>query len=99
MKATEILNTPEGQTLSDLNFLRLVKKGQHCELVFAIGCGIPTTKRQLSRFTHLDVLLKKDIELINGIFPEADFKFTKSKTFARLTNFDDFKLAVAKTLK
>lgn len=83
------------------------KAGQHYKFVMELGRIFPATKAQAKYFINqknfpylnLDVLNLKDAEKIaafmaeNGGF-EANFKFTKSKTWVRLTNNDDLKKAV-----
>lgn len=77
------------------------------KFIMELGRCFPATKAQAKYFINqknfpylnLDVLNLKDAEKIaafmaeNGGF-EADFKFTKSKTWVRLTNNDDLKKAV-----
>ena len=85
MKANEITG------LSEIRMSALPAYRSHSHLLFRLQRAIPTHKSQLKYFTGLDCLCMGDVNYITNIFPEADFKWTKSKGFVRLTNFTEFK--------
>jgi hypothetical protein len=78
------------------------KKGQHSSLQFILGAAIPTHTSQLKKFTNLDCIGKADVEIIDSIMKSngynPNFRMTKSGTFCRLINFDEFKKSILNNL-
>jgi hypothetical protein len=91
--------------LSDIRMTLSAKYRGHNGLYFKLGNAIPTHLSQLKKFDNLGVLCQKDVELIDSIFSfsntgkTAEYVFTKSKTFVRLVNFNDFKEALKLALQ
>ena len=87
----------------DYTFIYVPKKaGEHVSLILSLGRVFPITKAQaqkVARNGFFDVLNNKDVENIEKIMNKHGFngqyKLTKSKTWVRLMNFQDF----AKALK
>ena len=86
--------------LSNIRMTFNAKYRSHCLLSFKLGGAIPTHISQLRKFNNLSVLCQEDVDLIDSIFEfantgkTAEYVFTKSKTFVRLVNFNDFKEAI-----
>lgn len=107
MKLYELKNNlPSNFSTEDYLFNTDEYTGRY-KFIMSLGRCFPATKAQAKYFINqknfpylnLDVLNLKDAEKIaafmaeNGGF-EANFKFTKSKHWVRLTNNDDLKKAV-----
>jgi hypothetical protein len=102
MKINEIKLEPQNFVFNS----NLSKKGSKNDIfLFRIGRAIPTTLSHLKRFNNLDVLNSFDCYRINLIFnranavdkkfiAKADFIYTKSHHWVRLTNIADLKEAL-----
>lgn len=75
-------------------------KGSHISLLLRLGRCFPTCKSQAIKYTHLDVLNYEDVQLVESMLNKhgfiGDYKHTKSGTWVRLINQDDFKKALKK---
>ena len=91
--------------LSDIRMTLNAKYRSHNGFYFKLGNAIPTHSSQLKKFNNLGVLCQKDVELIDNVFQfantgkTAEYVFTKSKTFVRLVNFQEFKEALKLALQ
>lgn len=76
----------------------------HYKFVMSLGRVFPTTTAQakyfLSSNSYIDVLNSMDVEIIESFLNkhgfEGNYQYTKSKTWVRLTNTDDFEKALKK---
>ena len=76
----------------------------HYKSVMSLGRVYPTTSAQAKCFLSFgrgfDVLNSKDIEIIELFLNkhgfQGDYQYTKSKSWARLTNICDFETALKK---
>lgn len=95
MKATELNLQKAGHTMS----ANIYPARSHYRFIMSLGRVFPTTKPQAELFINcsqgFDVLNYEDVQLINELMSKhslvADFKYTKSHTWVRLVNVDDFK--------
>lgn len=96
MKANEILQVIGSST----ECLSECQKGAHVGLIATIGRLYPTTHAQAKRFRTFDVLSGVDVAKIESLLNKhgfcGNYKLTKSKTWCRLQNIDDFKSALRK---
>ena len=76
------------------------KPRQHYKFVASLGRVFPTTREQARNFKWMDVLGKGDVVKIEALLNKHGYKgmyvFTKSKTFCRLSNTNQFVEALKK---
>lgn len=88
------------EKLTNAPLIVISKKGQHVKLAVMLGRCIPASKSMLRHWSWLDILGQPDVEFIKSVLPEARFKLTKSKMFARLDDrdFPALKLEITKKI-
>ena len=98
MKAIEI------KQITSVRMTGNYKPRTHSGLALDLGRCFPTTKAQVKKFIAigrgLDVLGMADVELVEALLSkhgyEGSYQYTKSKTFVRLINNQDFCEALKK---
>jgi hypothetical protein len=98
MKHTELNLTPKGY-----NFNTNIKPAKsHYKFLMRIGRCFPSTKAQarffVSNSISFDELNYEDVQRIEGLLNkhghQGDYKYTKSRLWARLQNHQDFYAAL-----
>jgi len=103
MKAHELNLENQTFTMSANTY----KKGSHIDMLIRLGRVFPTTKAQAVNFIkntyQMSVLNYEDVIIIDRFMSKhrlvADFKYTKSKVWVKLTNINDLKSALKKEFK
>lgn len=94
MKANELQLKRE-----DFHFsTKIYKPKSHYKFLMRMGRVLPTTKAQAKHFIQskceFGVLNSYDVGCIEAIFAECgkegEYRYTKSRTWVRLTNIEDF---------
>ncbi len=98
MKATQLNLEKNGFNIS----CATKKTGSHYKFLMRLGKVFPSTKAQSKYFLeqqiNLDVLNCEDVNVIEFLLKkhgfEGNYKLTKSKTWARLQNYNDLYTAL-----
>ncbi|MBP5722863.1 MAG: hypothetical protein J6X18_04730 [Bacteroidales bacterium] len=89
--------------VTEVAMLAEYKPRQHYKFIASLGRMFPTTKQQALNFKWLDVLGKSDVIKIEALLNKHGYNgmyvFTKSRTFCRLSNTNQFKEALKKEYK
>lgn len=101
MKANELVEMPNDRFTMSVNFY---PAKSHYKQTMLLGRAFPTTATQarffISKGVCLDVLTRQDVELLERFLNkhgfEGKYRYTKSKSFARLQNDYDLHLALKK---
>ena len=86
--------------VTTVEMLAEYKPRQHYKFVASLGRVFPTTREQARNFKWMDVLGKGDVVKIEALLNKHGYNgmyvFTKSKTFCRLSNTNQFVEALKK---
>ena len=101
MKSNELVEMPNVKFTMSVNFY---PANSHYKQTMLLGRAFPTTATQarffISKGICLDVLTRQDVELLEIFLNkhgfEGKYRYTKSKSFARLQNGYDLFLALKK---
>lgn len=96
MKASELNLKKDGYNFNCNSY----PKGAHISLLLNIGRCFPSCKSQAVKWSNFDVLNFEDVQLVEAFLNKhgffGEYKLTKSGTWVRLVNQDDFKKALKK---
>ena len=101
MKANELVEMPNDRFTMSVNFY---PAKSHYKQIMLLGRAFPTTATQarffISKGICLDVLTRQDVKFLESFLNkhgfEGKYRYTKSKSFARLQNGHDLLLALKK---